>query len=58
MALCFLPAQHLEPIFRMLGKETNTVALKQLADYMDKTYTTFVQSICVGPMQLHGACSG
>ena len=42
MALCFLPAQHID---RRLQTEANTAALTQFADYMDRTYISCVQSI-------------
>ncbi|KAK2152566.1 hypothetical protein LSH36_325g03049, partial [Paralvinella palmiformis] len=36
MALCFLPVQHIEPIFRRLQIETNSAALIQFGEYIDR----------------------
>ncbi|KAK2158832.1 hypothetical protein LSH36_163g04026 [Paralvinella palmiformis] len=47
MALCFLPAEHIENILRRLKKETDTLALNQFAHYMDTPYIRCFQSIWV-----------
>ena len=45
MALCFLPAQHIEPIFRRLQDEATTAPLIQFADYVHRTWIACVQTI-------------
>ena len=38
MALCFIPAQHIAPIFRRLQREATTDALTPLLQYMNRTW--------------------
>ena len=45
MALCFLPAQHIKPIFRRLQDEATTAPLIQFADYVHRTWIACVQTI-------------
>ena len=38
MALCYIPANHIRPLFHQLEKETNSPALPSLADYVNDTW--------------------
>ena len=38
MALCYVPATHIRPLFRALIEETNSPALKMLVCYMKSTW--------------------